>query len=59
MKKLLKSIKELVCGVRRKPVDIVSMGFHSYYPTNQPTEAEWLKEFNVGMLYDRKIVHIN
>lgn len=58
MKNLLKLLKEFVCGVRREPVDVISTGFHSYYPPNQPTEAEWNVEFNVGMLYDRKIVHL-
>ena len=33
--------------------------FKSTIPKNQPHEQDWKKEFNVGMLWDRKIVHID
>ena len=26
---------------------------------NRPSEQDWMKEFNVSMLYDRKIVYID
>lgn len=33
--------------------------FKVTHPTDKPSYEEWLKEFNVGRMWDRKIVHIN
>lgn len=33
--------------------------FNITYPKNKPSQEEWMKEFNVGRMWDRKIVHIN
>lgn len=33
--------------------------FNTRIPKEQLTEQQWKKEFNVGMLWDRKIVHID
>jgi hypothetical protein len=33
--------------------------FKSTFPKNQPHEQDWKKEFNVGMLWDRKIVYMD
>lgn len=33
--------------------------FRSIYPSNRPSEQEWMNEFRCGMLYDRKIIHID
>ena len=52
-------IKILIFGVRRKPVDTISTGFHSLYPKNQPSYEEWCKEFPVSMLHDRKAIYLN
>ena len=52
-------IKRLLFGVRREPVDTISTGLRTIYSDNKPTYEEWCKEFNVSMLHDRKIVHIN
>jgi hypothetical protein len=51
-------IKQLIFGKRRKPVESISTGFHSLYPKNPPSFEEWCKEFRVGMLYDRKVIHL-
>lgn len=47
-------IKQLIFGVRREPVDIISTGFHSYYPKNQPSLNEWVKEFKFGSRYGHR-----
>lgn len=51
-------IKQLIFGVRREPVDIISTGFHSSYPKDQPSYEDWCKEFRVSMLHDRKVIHL-
>ena len=51
-------IKEFLFGVRRQPVDYISTKLNSSYPQNPPSFEEWCKEFRVGMLYDRKIIHL-
>jgi hypothetical protein len=56
---MITKIKQLIFGVRREPVDIISTGFTSSYPNDQPTYEEWCKQFNVGMLYDRKTIYLN
>lgn len=33
--------------------------FKTTVPNKKPSEEEWMNEFRVGMLWDRKIVHIN
>lgn len=53
----MKYIKKLLFGERCEPVDTISTGVHTT-PYNQPPFDQWCKEFNVSMLYDRKIVHI-
>ena len=52
-------IKKLIFGPRREPVDVISTGLRTIEPENQPSFEEWCKEFKVGMLYDRKTIHIN
>jgi hypothetical protein len=59
MKPMLKLIKELIFGPRCEPVDVISTGLHTIEPENKPSFEKWCKEFNVGMLYDRKTIHIN
>ena len=33
--------------------------FNTTVPNNKPSQEQWMREFNVGMMWDRKIVHIN
>lgn len=33
--------------------------FNTTCPEEKLTYEDWLKEFNVGMMWDRKVVHIN
>lgn len=32
--------------------------FKTSVPSNRPSLQEWVKEFNVGMMYDRKIIYM-
>ena len=32
--------------------------FKTTVPTNKLSLQEWVKEFNVGMMYDRKIIYM-
>jgi len=57
--KLMYFIKQLLFGFTYQAVDNISTGLHTVNPDNQPSQEEWLKEYRVSMLYDRKIVHIN
>ena len=59
MKKLMKLIKELLFGRCAKPVCQVKSGYHTIYPENPIDEQTWREIFKVGMLYDRKIVHLD
>jgi len=59
MKKIMSFIKALIFGVRREPVETMTTGFHSSYPKNALSYEEWCKQFNVSMLHDRKVIHIN
>lgn len=52
-------IKEFLFGRTATPVCQVKLGFKSIYPSNQPDEWTWKQEFKVGMLADRKIVHLD
>ena len=54
MKKIIEKIKAIICGVKREPVDVMSTGFHSYYPQNQPSEEEWRNEFKFGSRYGHR-----
>jgi hypothetical protein len=54
---ITKLIKQLLFGKRCKPVDTISTGLRTTEYKSPPFE-EWCKEFNVSMLYDRKIVHL-
>lgn len=54
---ITKLIKQLIFGKRCEPVDSISTGIHTT-PFNSPPFAEWCKDFNVSMLYDRKAIHI-
>jgi len=56
---IMKQIKELIFGRCAEPVCQVKEGYRTIYPENPPAEQEWREEFKVGMMYDRKIVHID
>lgn len=57
--KFMTLIKEFLFGRTATPVCQVKLGFKSTYPSNQPDEWTWKQEFKVGMLADRKIVHLD
>lgn len=60
MKKLMQKIKLRIFGI--KPVNkelLPCTKFKVTHPKNQPTYQEWLKEFNVSRMWDRKIVKID
>lgn len=59
MKKIITLTKEFVFGVRREPVESISTGFKTLKPKNQPSYQEWVKEFRVSMLHDRKTIYLN
>ena len=59
MKKIIIFTKEFVFGVRREPVDTISIGYKTLKPKNQPNYEDWAKEFNVSMLHDRKTIYLN
>ena len=33
--------------------------FNSVYPINQPSFQDWVKEYNVSMLWDRKAIKLD
>lgn len=57
--KFMTLIKEFLFGRTATPVCQVKLGFKTTHPKNRPDEWSWMKEYNVGMLSDRKIVHLN
>lgn len=52
-------IKQLLFGKRAEPVCQIKHGYRTVYPENPVDEQTWKNEFKVGMLYDRKIVHLD
>jgi hypothetical protein len=56
MKKLL-----ILLGLadERVPKPLEPTKFISTYPENQPNLQDWCKEFRFGMLYDRRVIHLN
>jgi hypothetical protein len=56
MKKLL-----ILLGLANQPAPttITDVKFMSTYPENRPDLHDWCKEFRFGMLYDRRIIHMN
>lgn len=56
---MLKFIKNLLFGKQAEPVCTIKTTYTTVYPPNQPSEWEWMMEFRVGMLYDRKLIHLN
>lgn len=59
MKKIITLTKEFVFGVRREPVEPISTGFKTLKPKDQPNYHNWVKEFRVSMLHDRKVIHMD
>ncbi len=41
------------------PKPVQEIRFISTYPDNQHDLHDWCKEFRFGMLYDRRIIHLN
>lgn len=54
----MKEIINLITGKKEqeKPSYELKVAY-TVMPTNQPSEPDWFKEFNVSMLYDRRTVH--
>ena len=52
--KLFRLLRDFICGVRTKPVDVMSTGFYSLHPQNQPSLNEWMKEFKFGCRYGHR-----
>lgn len=56
---IMKLIKHLLFGKPAEPVCHIEEGYYTVYPDTPITEQEWKNEFKVGMLSDRKIVHLD
>ena len=55
----MKQIKEFLFGRRTQPVCQIKTTYYTVHPTSRPSQWDWMKEYRVGMLYDRKITHLN
>jgi hypothetical protein len=53
----MKKITEFLFGRVTNPLEPIKLGFKTSYPPKQPSEFDWMIEYRVGTLYDRKIVH--
>ena len=49
----MKLIKELLFGRYAEPLEPTKLGFKSTYPPNRPNQWEWMKEYNVSILYGK------
>jgi hypothetical protein len=56
---IMQYIKRILFGFQYQAVDNISTGLHTVHPNNQPSQEEWLKEYRVSMLYDRKPIYLN
>lgn len=56
---IMKLIKHLLFGKPAEPVCHIEEGYYTVYPDAPISEQEWKNEFKVGMLSDRKIVHLD
>lgn len=52
-------IKQLILGERVKGEKLPKVVLPKERPMNPKDFALWCKEFNVSLLYDKKIIHIN
>jgi hypothetical protein len=60
MKKLMQVLLYRLFG--HKPVTNLQRTvtkFNSVYPQNQPTFQEWVKQYKVSMLWDRKAIKVD
>jgi hypothetical protein len=55
----MKLIKEFLFGRRANPICDLNPSCHTLTPDKRLPFHQWVKEFNVSMLYDRKIVEMN
>jgi len=55
----MKLIKHLLFGKPAEPVCHIEEGYYTVYPDAPISEQEWKNEFKVGMMSDRKIVHLD
>lgn len=54
----MKKIKELIFGRVNSPVDTISTGVHTVHPKDEMSFQQWLRQYRVSMLYDRKTIEI-
>lgn len=54
----MKKIKELIFGRVRRPVDTISTGLHTVHPKDEMSFQQWLRQYRVSMLYDRRAIEI-
>lgn len=55
-------MKEIIKSLFKKPEETKDIRLtlkimSSVYPNNRPPENEWFKEFRVGMLHGKQVVH--
>lgn len=55
----MKKIKELLFGKRADSLGPIKTGFTTKFFGGYTTFSDWCQEFRVGMLYDRKALHID
>lgn len=60
----MKKVKELLFGKKTNQNSTTTVTktesiFRTTYPPHQPSQWEWMREFRVGMLSDRRIIHLN
>jgi hypothetical protein len=52
-------IKEFLFGRRTSKIESFKPGYHTVHPPQRIDKYKWMKEFKVGMLHDRKAIHLN
>lgn len=55
MKEIIKSLFKQADKSKDNQLTLKIMS--SVYPNNRPPENEWFKEFRVGMLHGKQVVH--
>lgn len=55
----MKTIKEFLFGRRTAPVTTIKEGYRTVYPSKKPRQDQWMREFNVSLLHNKKAVYFN
>ena len=55
---MLKKIKIFIFGERAKPIPF-KKGVRTLYPKERPTLDEWIEQYKVSMLFEKRVIYMD